>query len=145
MAIHNSAAAWNRALLDNAARPSGALVFAADDSGGLTTEQFERLKDELNQSYAGGANAGRPMVLEGGLTWQSMALSPAEMDFAELKASAARDIALAFGVPPMLLGRPASCCFIAAAGSAPPRRPSRAEGALSIPKPGPRSPICSLP
>jgi phage portal protein BeeE len=35
-----------------------------------------------------------------------MALSPAEMDFAELKASAARDIALAFGVPPMLLGLP---------------------------------------
>jgi phage portal protein BeeE len=28
------------------------------------------------------------------------------MDFAELKASAARDIALAFGVPPMLLGLP---------------------------------------
>jgi HK97 family phage portal protein len=104
--IHNSAAAWNRSLLDNAARPSGALVFAADDSGGLTTEQFERLKGELEQSYAGGANAGRPMVLEGGLSWQSMALSPAEMDFAELKASAARDIALAFGVPPMLLGLP---------------------------------------
>jgi HK97 family phage portal protein len=95
----------------------GALVFAADDSGGLTTEQFERLKAELEQSYAGGANAGRPMVLEGGLTWQSMALSPAEMDFAELKASAARDIALAFGVPPMLLGLQAKCCFIAAAGS----------------------------
>ena len=104
--IHNSAAAWNRALLDNAARPSGALVFAADDGGGLTTEQFERLKAELERSYSGEGNAGRPMVLEGGLSWQSMALSPAEMDFAELKASAARDIALAFGVPPMLLGLP---------------------------------------
>ena len=106
VAVHNAASAWNRALLENAARPSGALVFAADDGGGLTTEQFERLRDELAKSYAGGANAGRPMVLEGGLSWQSMALSPSEMDFAELKASAARDIALAFGVPPMLLGLP---------------------------------------
>jgi HK97 family phage portal protein len=106
VAVHNAAAAWNRALLDNAARPSGALMFAADDGGGLTTEQFERLKEELERSYSGMANAGRPMVLEGGLTWQSMALSPAEMDFAELKAAAARDIALAFGVPPMLLGLP---------------------------------------
>jgi HK97 family phage portal protein len=106
VAIHNSAAAWNRALLDNAARPSGALIFAAGDGGGLTTEQFERLKSELTQSYSGEGNAGRPMVLEGGLTWQSMALSPAEMDFAALKDSAARDIALAFGVPPMLLGLP---------------------------------------
>jgi len=106
VAIHNSAAAWNRALLDNAARPSGALIFAVGDGGALTTEQFERLKSELTQSYSGEGNAGRPMVLEGGLTWQSMALSPAEMDFAALKDSAARDIALAFGVPPMLLGLP---------------------------------------
>jgi HK97 family phage portal protein len=127
--IHNSAAAWNRALLDNAARPSGALVFAADDSGGLTTEQFERLKAELEQSYAGGANAGRPMVLEGGLSWQSMALSPAEMDFAELKASAARDIALAFGVPPMLLGRRVRQYFTAMNGKGPKRLRQRAAAA----------------
>ena len=46
------------------------------------------------------------MLLEGGLSWQQVALSPADMDFASLKAAAARDIALAFGVPPMLLGLP---------------------------------------
>ena len=51
-------------------------------------------------------NAGRPMLLEGGLKWQALALTPADMDFATLKAAAARDIALAFGVPPMLLGIP---------------------------------------
>ena len=51
-------------------------------------------------------NAGRPMLLEGGLRWQALALTPADMDFATLKAAAARDIALAFGVPPMLLGIP---------------------------------------
>ena len=62
-------------------------------------------------AYQGSANAGRPMVLEGGLKWQSLALSPAEMDFAELKAAAARDIALAFGVPPMLLGLPGDSTY----------------------------------
>jgi len=35
-----------------------------------------------------------------------MSLSPAEMDFIEAKNAAAREIALAFGVPPMLLGIP---------------------------------------
>ena len=35
-----------------------------------------------------------------------MALTPAEMDFAEGKHAAAREIALAFGVPPQLLGIP---------------------------------------
>lgn len=106
VAIHNAAAAWNRALLENAARPSGALTFEAGDGAGLTAEQFERLKAELALAFSGSGNAGRPMLLEGGLRWQSLALSPADMDFATLKAAAARDIALAFGVPPMLLGLP---------------------------------------
>ena len=106
IAIHNAASAWNRALLENAARPSGALVYDAADGSGLTTEQFDRLKAELTQAFAGHGNAGRPMLLDGGLKWQSMALSPADMDFAQLKSAAARDIALAFGVPPMLLGLP---------------------------------------
>ncbi|BBC71603.1 portal protein [Altererythrobacter sp. B11] len=106
VAIHNAAAGWNRALLENAARPSGALVYDGGENAALTGEQFERLRDELAGAFSGSANAGRPMLLEGGLKWQSLSLSPAEMDFAELKASAARDIALAFGVPPMLLGLP---------------------------------------
>lgn len=103
--IHNAAADWNKALLDNAARPSGALVHGAAN-GGLTATQFERLKAELAAQFQGPANAGRPMVLEGGLDWKPMALSPQEMDFIELKHAAAREIALAFGVPPMLLGIP---------------------------------------
>lgn len=104
--IHNAAAAWNRALLENAARPSGALVYDAGDGAALTLEQFDRLRRELDVAFSGAINAGRPMLLDGGLKWQSMALSPADMDFATLKAAAARDIALAFGVPPMLLGLP---------------------------------------
>ncbi|MCC6829686.1 MAG: phage portal protein [Novosphingobium sp.] len=111
VAIHNAAAGWNRALLENAARPSGALVYDAGDAGGLTADQFERLKAELTQAFAGAGNAGRPMLLEGGLTWQSLSLSPADMDFATLKAAAARDIALAFGVPPMLLGLPGDATY----------------------------------
>jgi HK97 family phage portal protein len=111
IATHNAAAQWNRMLLENAARPSGALVYEAGDAGGLSSEQFDRLKAELAQAYAGGNNAGRPMLLEGGLKWQSLSLSPADMDFATLKAAAARDIALAFGVPPMLLGLPGDATY----------------------------------
>jgi HK97 family phage portal protein len=102
---HNAAASWNKAMLDNAARPSGALVFASADQA-LTTEQFERLKNELQSTYQGAANAGRPMILEGGLDWKEMGFSPKEMEFNEAKNAAAREVALAFGVPPMLLGIP---------------------------------------
>ncbi|WP_100260232.1 phage portal protein [Qipengyuania seohaensis] len=106
VAIHNAASEWNRMLLANAARPSGALVYDGGDAAGLTAEQFDRLKTELQAAFQGQANAGRPMLLEGGLDWKAMSLSPADMDFATLKSAAARDIALAFGVPPMLLGLP---------------------------------------
>ena len=106
VAIHNAASEWNRSLLENAARPSGALVYDTGDGAGLTGEQFERLKNELETVFAGSVNAGRPMLLDGGLKWQAMAMTPSDMDFATLKSAAAREIALAFGVPPMLLGLP---------------------------------------
>ncbi|PTD16962.1 phage portal protein [Sphingomonas fennica] len=107
VAIHNAATRWNKALLDNAARPSGALVYDPGEKGAeLSPEQFDRLKAEMEAGFAGGTNAGRPMLLEGGLRWQSLSLSPADMDFVALKANAAREIALAFGVPPMMLGQP---------------------------------------
>ena len=106
IAVHNAASEWNLALLENAARPSGALVYDPGDGGAMTGEQFDRLKTELALVYSGAANAGRPMLLEGGLDWKAMSMSPADMDFATLKSAAARDIALAFGVPPMLLGLP---------------------------------------
>ena len=104
--IHNAAGGWNKALLDNAARPSGALVYAGPPGATLGAEQFERLKSELEASFQGSANAGRPLLLEGGLDWKPLSLTPKDMDFMEAKAAAARDIALAFGVPPMLLGLP---------------------------------------
>jgi HK97 family phage portal protein len=111
VAVHNAASEWNKALLDNAARPSGALVYDPGDGSTLSPEQFQRLRGEMDASFSGAANAGRPMLLEGGLRWQALGLSPADMDFAGTKAAAARDIALAFGVPPMLLGLPGDATY----------------------------------
>jgi HK97 family phage portal protein len=100
---HNEAMCWLQALLQNSARPSGALV-VGDRS--LADDEFARLKAQIEEQYSGGRNAGRPMLLEGGLDWKSMGLSPVDMAVVETKNSAARDIALAFGVPPQLLGIP---------------------------------------
>jgi HK97 family phage portal protein len=103
---HNAAARWNKALLDNAARPSGALVYSGPEGAVLSDSQFDRLKRELTETYQGAVNAGRPLLLEGGLDWKAMSLTPKDMDFLEAKHTAAREIALAFAVPPMLLGIP---------------------------------------
>jgi len=111
VAVHNEAAKWNKALLHNAARPSGALVYDDGYGGLLSAEQFDRMKQETEAQFSGAGNAGRPLLLDGGLKWQAMSLTPAEMDFAGLKAAAAREIALAFGVPPMLLGLPGDSTY----------------------------------
>lgn len=109
--VHNAAGGWNRALLENAARPSGALVYNSGDGAGLSHEQFDRLKTELDENFSGPGNAGRPLLLEGGLDWKALSLSPKDMDFIQAKAAAAREIALAFGVPPLLLGLPGDNTF----------------------------------
>jgi HK97 family phage portal protein len=109
--VHNRASRWNKGLLDNAARPSGALTYEPGDGASLSGEQFDRLKAELESEFSGTQNAGRPLLLEGGLKWQALSLTPADMDFVALKEGAARDIALAFGVPPVLVGLPGDATY----------------------------------
>lgn len=110
--VHNSASSWSKALLDNAARPSGAIVFrGADGQGGLSPEQYDRLVSEMEMHHQGARNAGRPMLLEGGLDWKQMGFSPSDMEFHTTKQAAAREIALAFGVPPMLIGIPGDATY----------------------------------
>ena len=105
---HNNAASWNQALLQNGARPSGAIIVKGADGrpSELTDEQFSWLKEMIEEDFTGAVNADKPMILEGGLDWKEISLSPKDMDFIEGKHSAARDIALAFGVLPQLLGIP---------------------------------------
>lgn len=105
---HNEASKWNQAILQNGAKPCGALIVKndADNNGFLTDNQFERLKEQLNEEFSGSVNAGKPLLLEGGLDWKEISLSPKEMDFLEMKHSTARDIALSFGVPSQLIGIP---------------------------------------
>ncbi len=110
--VHNAASRWSKALLDNAARPSGAIVYRGSDGNAtLTQEQYDRLLDEMASQHQGAANAGRPMLLEGGLDWKPMGFSPSDMEFQKTKEAAAREIAVAFGVPPMLLGIPGDATY----------------------------------
>jgi len=101
--LHNLTTNWNSNLLKNGARPTGALIMK-DSNGYLSDEQFSRLQEQLQDKYSGAGNAGKPLLLEGGLDWREMSINPKDMDFIESKNIAAREIALAFGVPPQLLG-----------------------------------------
>lgn len=105
--VYNAASGFNKALLDNSASPSGAFqVEGEPGENSLTKDQFTRLKEQMNENYAGAKNAGRMMLLEGGLKWVPMGLTPKDLQYTDGKNQTAREIALAFGVPPMLLGIP---------------------------------------
>jgi HK97 family phage portal protein len=110
--VHNAASRWSKALLDNAARPSGAIVYrGADGQASMSEDQYSRLVDEMESQHQGAKNAGRPMLLEGGLDWKPMGFSPSDMEFQKTKEAAAREISVAYGVPPMLLGIPGDATY----------------------------------
>lgn len=96
----NTAINWNYSLLKKGARPSGALVTQKS----LRDDQFTRLRAQIDQDYAGADRAGFPMLLEGGLDWKEMGLSPKDMDWLESRKMSKSDIAMAYGVPSELIG-----------------------------------------
>tara|TARA_Y100000114_G_scaffold74036_1_gene67876 strand:+ start:1585 stop:3258 length:1674 start_codon:yes stop_codon:yes gene_type:complete len=107
---HNMASKHNISLLNNGARPSGAVVFKPKDDAGyqvnLSESQRQQLLTDLNNRFSGTMNAGRPLLLEGDFDWKEMGLSPKDMDFINLKHMSATDIAMCFGVPSQLVGVP---------------------------------------
>jgi len=107
IAIHNEGAEHNKKLLQNGARPSGMLHTDQE----LSDDSRSYLKRELEEKFQGSANAGRPLVTEGGVKWTEMGISPKDMDFLNARNSSARDIAQAFGVPPQLVGLTESSTF----------------------------------
>lgn len=104
---HNAGSRWNLALIQNGGTPSGVL-YQDDADNPLSPEQFAALRDQVDARHTGPDNAGRPLLLEGGLKWQSMGMTPKDLDWLAAQHMSAREIALAFGVPPQLLGIPDS-------------------------------------
>lgn len=93
--IHNHGLIWNRALLKNGARPSGALTFP----GTVNDTSFSLMREEMDLLFSGSVNAARPMLLEGGMQWQEMGTNPKDMDFINSLKNSAEMVASALGVP----------------------------------------------
>jgi HK97 family phage portal protein len=92
---------WNLGLLNNMARPGGAWVTDAL----LGDTEYKGLKDEIRKKFAGPRNAGETAILHGGVKWQSMSMSPMELDWLESDTKGDRDIAgIFFNFPTLLLG-----------------------------------------
>lgn len=96
----NAAERWNLALMQNGGQPAGAVMVETE----LTVPQRKELKQWVDEEYSGTANVGRPLLLEGGMDWKQLALTPQEAAWLEGQSHATRKIAHVLGYPSVLLG-----------------------------------------
>jgi HK97 family phage portal protein len=95
-AINKAASATFR----NGVRPSGVLTFEKF----LSSEQRSIIEEKLVEKFLGAMNSGRPLVLEGGTTWQQLSISPEDAQMLESRGFSVEEICRFFGVPPFMIG-----------------------------------------
>jgi HK97 family phage portal protein len=104
----NEALKWNKKLLENEARPGTMFIF----NTALGDDQYNRLQKQLQQRVSGAENAGRNLIVEGDMKdAKPFGFNPKEMDFLEGQWDLARQVAITFGVPSMLLGIPGESTY----------------------------------
>lgn len=91
---------FSASFLENMARPD----FALRTDQQLSPESFDRLKESLDYNHKGPLNAGKPMILEGGLQVQTLTMPLEEMQLLETRKFQVEEIARAFGVQPFMIG-----------------------------------------
>lgn len=80
------------------ANPGGAFIMPKD-AAQLSDAAFDRLKADLNDDYAGAANAGKFMVIEGGAEVKLFDRDLKAMQAVESRNQMVEDIARIYGVP----------------------------------------------
>lgn len=102
---HNNGMKWNNKLLKNSARPSGILQFE-DES--VSNDVLNRAKEYFKDQMTGVKNAGSMPILTGKAKWQSVDMSPRDMDYLNTMKEMAKYVASAYGVPLPLIDNDAS-------------------------------------
>ena len=96
----NAAIGWNKSILDNSGVPNGILKVPAQT---MLNQDKEELQENIEEEFTG-ENRHRPMILWGGMEWESMALTQKDMDFLEQRRLNKYEICSVFGVPPQVVG-----------------------------------------
>lgn len=98
--MDNATTDWNTSLVQNHAAPSGFLT--ADRQ--VSEPEYNRLKRAMRRMFGGIKNAGKAHLLEGGLKWQQMGLSPKDVDFINSRKMSREELCAIYGVPPQIVG-----------------------------------------
>ena len=100
--INNSTTDWNGALVQNYGAPSG--IITTPEQVQLNEPERRRISRVIRRLFGGGRNAGKTHLLEGGLQYQQIGLSPKDMDFIDSQKMTREEICAIFGVPPQMVG-----------------------------------------
>ena len=99
LALAISANVYGTNFYKNAATPRGIIKHP----GKITKEAAERLRASWNSQNQGVYNAHRTAILEEGMSFQSIQLNPADVDFLATRKYQTNEIARIFRIPPHLL------------------------------------------
>lgn len=89
-----------RAVFNNGVQPSGILK----TSDTLKVEQRREAEELLQTKFAGAMKAGRPMLLDRGMTWEQITINPEDAQMLETRRFSVEEICRVFGVPPHMIG-----------------------------------------
>ncbi len=95
----NNTAKHGNKLFKNSATPSGSF----ETNGTLGEAEFNRLKEAIESKYSGLANAGKPLLLEGGLKFTPLSITNSDSEWLESRKFNREEIASIFGVPVAML------------------------------------------
>jgi HK97 family phage portal protein len=87
---------YEKSLLEHQGRPEG-VIYSEDIE--MSVEDFDKLKKEFRDTYTGAENVGKTMLLQGGLKYQSVSLSPKDMTTIQIREMSREEIAAAYGMP----------------------------------------------
>lgn len=90
------------ATFKHGARPSGAV--SMPDGKTLSDSAYNNLQRSLEDFRSGGDKDGGVLLLEEGLKWEKISLSPTDMQWIEGQKLSRSEICMFFGVPPSMIG-----------------------------------------
>ena len=79
--------------------PSGVLSSDKD----MTVEQMATMREDLRTEFAGSQNAGRFMILDQGLKWQSLSVSPEDAELLASRRFSTEEMCRLFDVPSVVV------------------------------------------
>lgn len=95
----NNASKHGNKIFKNGSTPSGAFETLET----LSDEAYKRLQENIVDKYTGIDNSGKPLLLEGGLTFKPLALKNSDAEWLESRRFNREEIAAIFGVPTSMI------------------------------------------